>query len=157
MGENSNLLLPTYLAMERILRTWASYPTDPWPSVTDEKALLSTQMLTELASDTKRMEKTVGDMSDTHSPALYKELICAGRIRNSRIKRALGKEAIKGEGGTHDDQDQTTWVTGDCQCCFTETPFHRMVYCDASDEHVSLLSHIPGLVTERAKTSLLLP
>lgn len=139
MKENNNLLLPSYLAMEKILRNWASYPTKPWRTVSEEVALVNTQLLTNLASDTTTMKRTVGDINDPGSAALYKELLCAGRIRGSRIKKALQKDADKPVEDIHDDQTQHEWLISECQCCFTETPYHRMVFCDGKDEHVRIL------------------
>lgn len=136
MHQFDNLLLPTYLDLEEKLRKWDTYDQKPWPNLTEETPNASTQHLSDLVKDTNSIRPTACDAAGVLKSSVYRELLSAIRIRNSRIKKSESEKAEKAEEERLDQEALANGFIGECGCCFVEFPLHRMVQCNGLQEHV---------------------
>lgn len=135
MRENDNLLLASYLALELVLRNWASYSIKPWPTLTSTEAETSTRLLSEFARSTDSLKASIGDLADSN-PILFTELVAATQVRDERIKVAVQQEERVDAEKRRDAEALAEGFIGECGCCYDDFPIHRMIHCDAQSEHV---------------------
>lgn len=135
MNQHNNLLLPTYLDLEEKLRNWDTYEPKPWPGLTAAIASRSTNFLAELVKDTKTIRPTATDHEGAVKSPVFRELLSAIRIRNSRIQAIESEKVKKAEQEKRDEEAMASGFFAECGCCFADFSLHSMVHCDGHQEH----------------------
>lgn len=135
LGRHNHLLLPTYLALERIIFTWNDTEQKPWRMRFEQKNIprISSRHRQELAAIIDRFKQ------NTHAKLreFFEELQAARAIRASRDRKRSMEREMEEEEKRIDREAEERGEVSECQCCFIDYPDHRMVHCNGEEEHVS--------------------
>lgn len=138
LAGNDQLLLPTYLELEDIVRGWDKLAEKPWVKNFDATRLRAVTQRQEAELE-RALERS--DLPQPYREEL-EEMQAARLVRSFRDKMRKEKEDKVSQpqqqpqaGG--DDCEPAAEVV-ECQCCFDEQPMAGMIHCNGEEAHVSV-------------------
>ncbi|KAF5647321.1 RING finger (TRIAD) [Fusarium sp. NRRL 52700] len=128
LSENGNRLFPTFNAIDTVLNEASDHQPLPWK-------LKKTPSVPVQRYRKERINASIQACSDDWEKEMMKELEAARLLQwdivEKRRAEALADEAERMNLESADARGEVT----ECGCCFADTPWNRLVYCQGEDPH----------------------
>ncbi|EXK32037.1 hypothetical protein FOXG_08437 [Fusarium oxysporum f. sp. lycopersici 4287] len=128
LSDNGNRLFPTFIAINTAINQASDHHPLPWK-------LKKTPSVPVQRYRKERIDASIQTCSNDWEKELMKELEAARLLQwdavEKRRSEALAEEAERMNLESADARGEVT----ECGCCFIDTPWNRLVYCQGDDPH----------------------
>lgn len=135
LQHNSQLLLPTYLALHRLIHDPGNGGTKPKWAIRSNNCRRPKPPLLDLKQVVANFELESGRISP-NIREFPEELVAARRLSDSVVPRRRSKRQKEAEEKRLDEEAFKKGQVCECQCCFSLFPILKMIHCDADSDHV---------------------